>query len=244
MKASIYLAFLACILSCEFAIAQRPDWRASFVPLDPWRAIAGQTNYVKLNGVEFCGKIVGANRYGVLIEGDWGILGTLYYPRLGWGLNAHPGDYDDFFVANFPYRVFPGEIIPSEKHFMAWYVGTDTNKTAGGASQIIRKLDYGIPCGPNPDLLAAMHRQKQEAADKRRETDSRRIAELLHYATNGDSSAQYSLAFHYLHGIGCETNQAIGLFWLIKASAQGNIEASNDLQAFESPFTNTSGAHQ
>lgn len=243
MKASICLAFLVCTLPCEIATAQRADWRASFVPLDPWRAVGGQTNYVKLNGVEFCGKIVDVTRDGIRIEGDWGLLGTQYYPPLGWADYASQQGYNDFFVANFPYRVFPGEIIPSNKHLMAWYVGVYTNESPRDGWQIIRKLDYGIPCGPNPVLLAAMQRQKQEAAEKRREADLRRIAELMHYATNGDSSAQYSLAYHYLHGIGCETNQVEGLFWLIKASSQGNIEASNDLQSIESPSTNSESLH-
>ncbi|HXC37124.1 MAG TPA: hypothetical protein VNV43_14700 [Candidatus Acidoferrales bacterium] len=243
MKASLCLGLLACILSCKPAIAQRPDWRASFVPYDPWRAIGGQTNYVKMNGVEFCGKIVDITRDGIRIEGDWGLLGTLYYPPNGWGNYAHPGEYNDFLITNFPYPAIPGAIIPSDKHLMAWYVGDYTYKTESGGSQTIRKLDYGTPCGPNPVLLAAMQKQKQEARERRREADVRKIEELEHDATKGDSSAQYSLAFHYLHGFGCETNEVLGIFWLSKAAAQGNIEASNDLQAIEFPPTNSVNVH-
>jgi hypothetical protein len=244
VKASLCLALLACILSCELATAQRTDWRTSFVPIDPWRAIGGQTNFVKLNGVEFCGKIVDVTRDGVRVEGDWGLLGTVYYPPLGWGNYNHEGEYNDFFVANFPYKVFPGEIIPSDQRLMAWYVGDYTYKTVSGGSQTIRKLDYGTPCGPNPVLLAARQKQKQEAAEKRRETEMRKIEELEHDATKGDSSAQYSLAIHYLHGFGCETNEVLGIFWLSKAAAQGNIDASNDLQAIESPSTNSASLHR
>ena len=76
------------------------------------------------------------------------------------------------------------------------------------------------------------------------ETEMRKIEELEHDATKGDSSAQYSLAIHYLHGFGCETNEVLGIFWLSKAAAQGNIDASNDLQAIESPSTNSASLHR
>jgi TPR repeat protein len=103
-----------------------------------------------------------------------------------------------------------------------------------GVTRTIGKLDYGTPCGPNPVLLAAMKRQIEEAEEKRRESELRVMEMLGREATNGDSSAQYSLGFHYLHGIGCQTNEVMGLFWLLKASSQGNMSASNDLQELES----------
>ncbi|HEV2319108.1 MAG TPA: hypothetical protein VGV18_05120, partial [Verrucomicrobiae bacterium] len=163
----------------------------SFVPLDPWRAVGGQTNYVKLDGVEFCGKVLSVTRGGVLIEGEWGDLGTVYYPANGWAY-AQPQD-TDYFVANFPYQTAAGNIIPSNKHLMAWYAGDYTYQTDGG-SRTIRKLDYGTPCGPNPVLLAARQKQLQEAEERRREADVRKIKELEKDATSGDSAAQYSLA--------------------------------------------------
>jgi hypothetical protein len=215
----------------------------SFIPLDPWRAIGGQTNYVKLDGVEFCGKILNVTREGVIIEGEWGALGTVYYPRNGWFDYTQEPEYNDFFVANFPYQTAVGNIIPSDKHLMAWSAGDYTYQT-GDASRTIRKLDYGVPCGPDPVLLAARQKQLQEAEEKRRERDLRRIRELEHDAKNGDSSAQYSLAIHYLHGIGCETNEVQGIYWLIKATAQGNMDASNDLQEIESSSTNSAGTRR
>ena len=239
MKSSIGLAFLACVLFCESAKAGL-DWRTSFVPIDPWRAINGQTNYVKLNGVQFCGKVVDVTSNGVRIEGEWGLLGTVYYPILGWGDNPDQPVYPEFFVTNFPYKATAGSLIPSAERLMAWYAGTCTYKTVKGGTQTIGKLDYGIPCGPNPVVLAAGQKQIQEAAQKRRESELRRIEFLERDATNGDSSAQYSLGYHYLHGIGCETNEVMGVYWLLQAAGHGNAEASNDLQEIE--FESTNGA--
>ncbi len=240
MKFSISLLLLACILilSCEAGKSQssgRPDWRQSFVPIHPWRVINGQTNYVKWNGVQFCGKIVGVTSNGVIIEGEWGPIGTLYYPVNGW-INLAPKDqpgYPDFYVTNYPFKAVTGGLIASAARLMAWYTGTFTYKTPNGEFHTIPKLDYGTPCGPDPSLIAARQKQFKEAEDSRRATDLRRIEFLMRDATNGDSSAQYSLGLHYLHGIGCETNEVMGLFWLIKAAQQGNVSASNDLQQIE-----------
>ena len=243
VKPSICVALLACmcILSCEDGEAQNSggsDWRTTFVPLDPWRAIGGQTNYVKLDGVQFCGKIVDVTPHGIRIEGEWGQLGTVYYPVNGWGDNPDQPEYADYFVTNYPYKATTGGIISSAKRLMAWYAGTCTYNTANGGSRTIGMLDYRIPCGPDPVWLAVEQKQTQDAAEKRRESDLRKIELLERDATNGDSSAQYSLGFHYLHGIGCETNQVTGIYWLLQAAAQGNMSASNDLQEYEFESTN------
>lgn len=244
MKISISLAFAfmasACvlILLCEAGKAQnsaRPDWRTSFVPLDPWRAIGGQTNYVKAKGVQFCGKIVEVTPHGIRIQGECGPLGTIYYPVNGW-INLAPRDqpvYPEFFVTNYPFKAINGGIIASAARLMAEYAGTYTYKTADGFSETIDKLDYGTPCGPNPVWVAARQKEIEDARDARRASELRRIEFLTRDATNGDSSAQYSLGYHYLHGIGCETNQVMGIYWLLQAAAKGNISASNDLQQIE-----------
>lgn len=242
MKLSIRLATLACIcvLSCGSGKGQQSDWRTSFIPIDPWRAVNGQTNYVKLNGVQFCGKVVEVTSDGIRIEGTWGRLGTIYYPVRGWPYPYQP-EYPDYFVTNYPYLAFPGQIIPSAQRLMAWSAGAYTYKTVNGRLRTIARLDYGTPCGPNPVLLAAAKEQIQVAKEQKREAELRRMEWLERDATNGDVSAQYSLGFHYLHGIGCETNEVMGIFWLLKAAQQGDITASNDLQEFEFEATNTVG---
>lgn len=238
-KFSIGVGLLACTfilaLTSEAARAQRTDWRMTFVPIDPWRAIGGQTNYVKLNGVQFCGKIVEVRPYehGIRIEGEWGPLGTVYYPIPGWDYLADPPQYADFFVTNYPYVAFPGQNIPSAERLMAWSAGTYTYKTVKGVTRTIRMLDYGTPCGPNPVLIAARQKELQKANEKKREAALRTIEALEREATNGDSSAQYSLGFHYLHGLGCDTNEVMGLYWLLQSAAQGNMSASNDLQEIQ-----------
>ncbi len=58
---------------------------------------------------------------------------------------------------------------------------------------------------------------------------SNAIVWLTRQATNGDVSAQYSLANHYLNGQGCPTNLETAVLWLKKAASAGSIEASNKL---------------
>lgn len=246
MKLSLSVTLLlACILAliCQAANAQQQDWRTSFVPLDPWRTIAGQTNYVRANGVQFCGTIVEVMPHGIRVEGEWGPLGTVYYPRNGWANVPVPPEYADYFITNYPYKAVAGGVIPSADRVMAWPAGNYTYKTVDGQLRTISQLDYGTPCGPNPLALA----QIKEAAEKKRETEMRRVEFLEKDAVDGDSAAQYSLGFHYLHGIGCETNEALAIFWLTKAAQQGNIGASNDLQEIEgisvSASTNSASGH-
>jgi len=245
MKISIrLLALLTCLLSCEPGEAQnsaRPDWRASFVPINPWRTIGGRTNYVKLNGVQFCGKIVAVTPHGVRMQGQWGQLGTLYYPVNGWSYLPAPEQpvYPEFYVTNYPFKAITGGNIASATRLMAWYAGTYTYTTASGDSMAIPELDYGTPCGPDPVLLAASQKQIQEEEERRRASDLRKMEFLTRDATNGDIAAQYSLGFHYLHGIGCETNQVMGIYWLLQAAAHGNTSASNDLQEIENEPVST-----
>ena len=217
----------------------------SFAPKDPWRAINGQTNYIKLNGVFFCGKIVDVMTDGVRIEGEYGLLPHefgasspwLYYPPEDF---QNMPDYSDYFVENFPYEVVNGDRILANEHLMAWYVGTYAYDTAGGGTRTIHKLDYGIPCDPNPDLIAALERQRKANEAERKEITSKQFEQIKSDATNGDSSAQFSLGIHYLHGIGGETNQANAIYWLKKSAAHGNLDASNDLQEIKDQSANSS----
>ena len=121
---------------------------------------------------------------------------------------------------------------------MAWYSGTYTYQTVNGGSRTIRKLEYGVPCAPDMANVEAMQRQideaQKEAQEKQEELVSKQFERLAESATNGDSGAQYSLGIHYLNGIGCETNHDEAVFWLTKSAAQGNMDASNDLQTIES----------
>ncbi len=205
-----------------------PDWRISFVPQDPWRAINGQTNYVKIDGVEFNGQVVDITSDGIRIDGEWGSLGF-------------PSHREDFLVANFPYQVVNDETISFSEHLMAWYVGTYAYGTVNGGSRTIHKLDYGVPCGPNPDKLAALQREIQEESEIKRQAELRKLESLKEAATNGDSSAQYSLSVHYLYGVGgCETNKDAAIFWLSKSAAQGNMMASNDLVQVQANTNNIS----
>ncbi|HUZ08091.1 MAG TPA: SEL1-like repeat protein [Candidatus Paceibacterota bacterium] len=67
---------------------------------------------------------------------------------------------------------------------------------------------------------------------------SNAIVSLLPHATNGETWAQTGVAIRYLNGQGCETNKNLAIFWLQKAAAQGDSEASNYLARINSISTN------
>jgi hypothetical protein len=207
-------------------IANIASAKKNFVPRDPWRAIDGATNYIKKDGVEFCGKVMDVTKDGARIEGSFGeLFETTYAPRVY--------NYDDFFVANFPFEVVNNQVIPASQHLMAWHVGTYTYSTVNGGSRTIKKLDYGIPCEIPPELI----KQQIEAAKARAIADKKRAEQgqvtavkwLQTQATNGSGSAQCSLGIHYLNGQGCETNRELAIYWPKKAADQGDIEATNIL---------------
>jgi len=207
------------------AIAQAKAMN-DFIPRDPWRAMSGKTNYIKADGVEFCGKVMDVTKDGVRIEGAYGdLFGTSYIPSMY--------SYDDFFVANFPFEVVNDQVIPQSEHLMAWYVGTYTYSTVNGSSRTIKKLNYGIPCDPPAELI----KQQQEAAAARALAEKKKADQgqvnAVHWlqtqATNGSASAQCSLGIHYLNGQGCETNREQAIYWLKKAAEQGDTEASQKL---------------
>lgn len=208
--------------------------RNSFVPRDPWRAIDNATNYVKIEGVEFYGKIVDITSAGIIINGSYGKLYGDPYPK---PYSPNLFDYDDFFVANFPFEVVNDQVIQEDEHLMAWYVGTYTYTTVSGASRTIKKLDYGVPCGPPAPTKEQIEAAKAKALlDKKRAEESQinAVKWLQSQATNGDASAQCSLGLHYLNGQGCDTNREQGVYWLTQSANQGNIEASNKLVGLKS----------
>jgi hypothetical protein len=209
------------------------DARNKFVPRDPWRASDGATNYVKIHGVEFYGKIVDITSGGVIINGSYGRLygdpyPTPYAPSLF--------DYNDFFVAHFPFDVVNDQVIPEDEHLMAWYVGTYTYTTVSGGSRTIKKLDYGVPCEPPAPTKEQIEAAKAKAILGKKQVEEGQINAvkwLQSQATNGDAGAQFSLGIHYLNGKGCETNRELAVYWLKESAAQGNIEASNKLSTLK-----------
>ena len=219
---------------------QQPQWQPNaymereireFVPKHPWRAIDGTTNYVKLDGVEFIGKIVDISPDGVIINGTYGpLFRTFYAPSVY--------QYSDYFVAHFPFEVENDQTLSRNEHLMAWDTGhTYTYTTVRGSSRTIHKLDYGIPCGIPAELL----QQQAAIAKANAERAARRAAEgrtntfiwLQQQSTNGDASVQYRLGLHYLNGDGCATNRVEAVKWFTIAADRGSVEASNKLETLK-----------
>jgi len=216
---------------------QQEAYEFNFVPKDPWRVFGGETNYVRKDGKQFCGKVLQAAVGGVRVMGGYGELFHIRYFN-------YVEDYDrntEFFVANFPYTIAEDEVIPTSSHMMAYYVGTYTYTTVQGASRTIRKLDYGIPCD-EPEYVkqaklevAAKLKVQQilatsEARQNKEAQDLRTFLRLQSQATNGEVWAQSSLGLHYLNGQGCETNRELAIKWLKMAAGNGDMEASNKLE--------------
>lgn len=104
----------------------------------------------------------------------------------------------------------------------------------------IKLYDCGTPYVPPPLTLEQIKAQQEAAkAAAQREyqrqfaAQSNAIVWLQPQATNGDASAQCSLGEHYLTRRGCSTNIALGVYWLQKSAAQGDIEASNKLASLK-----------
>jgi len=130
-------------------------------------------------------------------------------------------------VLNFRTGVASGEQLT----FRAMQVGI-TNF----AETTIELWDCGtpfIPPPPTPEEIAVAKAKKEQsamlAAAKAYQGQSNAVLWLQPQATNGSASAQGSLGWHYLNGLGCESNRELGIYWLKKAADQGDFEASNNL---------------
>ncbi len=151
--------------------------------------------------------------------------------------------HNPIFLKNYPYKnlLVDGQII----RFLAIKIGNYQYTATDGAVHTVALYDYGVPCDsdtpPPPHLTPEQIKAAQEAARIRAIADQKRAMQgqtnavrwLQPQATNGDVSAQYSLGLHYLNGQGCETNREQAIYWLQKAAAQGNLEASNKLVSLQ-----------
>ena len=72
-------------------------------------------------------------------------------------------------------------------------------------------------------------REREQREREQREREQRENIQVLYRkAEQGDSSAQYELALHYLHGTGVAKDERVAEAWLWKAAARGN-QAAIDL---------------
>lgn len=107
---------------------------------DPYRILAGRTNSILADGfVVFGGKVLGTEKGGIRLEGDYAPYGSGDVPQIR-----------EFFVAHFPYQVADDDQVGLDPNrlFLAKLAGVHRYTTAIGGSRIIHALDYGIPCAP------------------------------------------------------------------------------------------------
>ena len=205
-----------------------------FIPRDPWRAINGETNYIKPIGVEFCGKVVDVTANGVRISGEFGSLfETHYLTSAEVAFSGVAVNYSDFFVANFPFEVVSEQVVSENQHLMAWYVGTYTYTTVNGASRTIKKLDYGTPCNPPPELI----KQQIEAAKakallakkKAEQAKATALKSNQDAAAKGDMFGLLRMGERYRDGDGVEKDLAKAKEYLQKAADAGSPTAAEEL---------------
>lgn len=137
---------------------------------------------------------------------------------------------------------FPAELIDNQTldeaglrlALRAKLVGNETYETAGGGTRTVRKFDFGIPCGPPPELIA--RERARAAADQARWRASAErnkpaiIAWEKDQAERGVASGQYALGMRYLRGDGVEQSDALARAWVEKAAAQGHAQAKASLK--------------
>jgi hypothetical protein len=166
------------------------------------------------------------------------------------------GDEDmDVFISNYPFRTVDDQMLSS---CLVKEDGVYSFTAVSGGARTVKKYEYGITVVPSPELLEkeinatkdeiqnhplvlkakADIAARQKAKEKNYEAQANVIRWLQPQATNGDASAQCDLGEHYLNGQGCETNKTLAIFWLQKAAAQGDSEASNKLVKINLVSTN------
>ncbi|MDR3412085.1 MAG: hypothetical protein P4L87_14275 [Formivibrio sp.] len=148
-----------------------------------------------------------------------------------------PNNWKEIAVQKYPN--FDQLAADQKLEFVAERIGTIRAVMPDGTpapGNVLELWEYYVktpPPQPTPEEIAAAKAKKEQAAKtaaaKAYQGQSNAVLWLQPQATNGSANAQGSLGWHYLNGLGCETNRELGIYWLKKATAQGDIEASNHL---------------
>ena len=181
------------------------------------------------------------------------------YNGLSWGIISGEVDQKENGILILKNEVYSSVPFVNEWRLTTTYAAIKNYSGSALADQHVKTVampvgtyDMGgspialFDCGtlPTPEQLrqikdeeakaqALIEKQKAEAQKaaqaKIYAAQARTIIWLQSQATNGDAGAQCNLGEHYLNGQGCETNREQAIYWLQKAAAQGDIEASNKL---------------
>ena len=216
----------------EAAMNKLEDRRKYFQPSDPWRYLDGETVSVRSQGfVQFVGRVIEVHGKGIRVEGYYGA------PCI-WPGNVSPGSYPDrtdagripipqgfeFFVKDYPYRIYDGQFICWEDCRMAKIGGDYKYSTVGGTIRTLRMLEYGtITSAPPPIPLTP-----EQIAAKNKKNEEAQAAVLRHHqklAAQGDAYGLFCMGERYLKGNGVETNIIKGRAFLMRAAVEGNTEA-------------------
>jgi hypothetical protein len=204
-----------------------------------WRIVDGVTNGVRDPGwFHFYGEVQKVETNGLLVHG---VLAPLSdetpvmvqyffegYSALTRGLYL-PGrrdlpekipQFQDFFLVNFPHPVIARDPLEPKMYYMAKYVGVIEHRYSGQ----LRKYDFGqLSVEPPPHVVAKKNAEKKSSQD----------AVIKFYqdkAAAGDATSQRRLGLRYIKGDGVEKDLAKGREWLVKAAAQGDTEAADELK--------------
>jgi hypothetical protein len=227
--------FLALVFVSSFLRAQSINSFEYGLPESPQWHINRKLTLIQENGDSVFRKINGKTYNAATNELWFSVVGTvdqvvenqfliLKIPTGYLGRNE-----SEIAVKNYPKHPITGQQIS----MVAANVGT-----LNWDGEIIQLYDFGTPCDPPPEVLAAIEEQKKQAEKQKQIAkqkiyllQSNTIVWLEPQASNGDAFAQCDLGKRFLNGQGCPTNREQAIFWLTKSADQGNLEASNKLQS-------------
>lgn len=229
----------------EIAMNKLEDKRKFYQASDPWRYLEGETVSARsADFVQFVGRVVEVQGGGIRLEGYYGA------PCI-WPGNEPAGSYPDgaavfengggriplpeqfeFFVKDYPHRIYEGQFIGWEDCRMAKCVSDYKYNTVGQTTRTLRQLDYGkVTSAPPPVPLTP-----EQIAAKKKKNEEAQAAVLRHHqklAAHGDDYGLFRMGERYLNGNGVETNIIKGRALLTRAAANGSAEAKKLLAELE-----------
>lgn len=191
------------------------------------------------NNPEAIIRVVNGKTYNIQTNTDWQWIGGKVSSKGSDGiLVVYQRNIYGEIIKKFALRNYSGDATADIQIFtIAIRVGTYDD-----AAIPIELWDCGTPYvapPPTPEQIKAAQEAAKIAAlrakQKALEGQTNTFRWLQTLSTNGDASAQFRLANHYLNGQGCETNREQAIYWFTQSANQGNVEASNKLSALKSP---------
>lgn len=180
-------------------------------------------------------RIVNGKPYNIVQNAGWKVIvGNVYMAD---GNLVVVREFSDFKVGGALFAITNCPIAPVDQRMsvVAMRCGTIVSGNIP-----IQLWDCGtpyIPPAPTAEQARIAQKNAEAIAERQRLKVATTLTNAVNWlgtqATNGEASAQYSLALHYLNGQGCATNRELAIYWLTKSEAQGNEESAAKLKELQ-----------